>query len=416
MTSNLDLLKKFWNQTANLKGWEVVPFENVLKLITYGLTVRPKYYPQGIPLVSATQIRNGIVDLHNAPRISLDDYEKLSDKCKVKTGDILFAKTGAIGHCAICQSNEKIAIAQNVARLVFDESRVIGKFALRYLRTPFIQDLAKRSAKGNAVQDLQLGEIKKFSIPLPPLEEQKRIAEILDRAEELRSKRREAIAQLDTLTQAIFIEMFGDPVTNPFKFPFLPLENVISRSFQNGAYFPKEAYCNEGGVEMIHMSDAFEGIVKRGNLKRVVCSQQDIERYKLSNTDLIVARRSLNYEGSVKPCLIPSSNEPLIFESSLIRITPNPEKVKILYLFYYILNPHVRERFIFPFVTQSTISGINQGNLAKVLLMLPPIDLQNEFADRVEAVEKLKAAHRASLSELDTLFASLQNRAFRGEL
>ena len=126
-----------------------------------------------------------------------------------------------------------------------------------------------------------LSEIRQVKFHLPPLEEQKRIAEILDQAEELRTKRREVIAQLNTLTQSIFLEMFGDPVVNPLQFPFLPLENTIANPFQNGAYFPKDAYCTEGGVEMMHMSDAFEGIVRRGNLKRVICSQKDIEKYKM---------------------------------------------------------------------------------------------------------------------------------------
>jgi type I restriction enzyme S subunit len=336
----------------------------------------------------------------------------------VEPGDLIVSCSGTLGRVAVVPPTAKPGIINQALLRIRPKSNLVSpRFLKMLLETPDLQSRLFGSAGGSAIKNVKpLSEIRQVKFHLPDLHEQQRIAEILDLAEELRSKRREAIAQLDTLTQAVFLEMFGNPVTNPFKFPFLPLENVISRSFQNGAYFPKEAYCNEGGVEMIHMSDAFEGIVKRGNLKRVVCSQQDIEKYKLSNTDLIIARRSLNYEGSVKPCLIPSSNEPLIFESSLIRITPNPEKVKILYLFYYILNPYVRERFIFPFVTQSTISGINQGNLAKVLLMLPPIDLQNEFARRVEAVEKLKAAHRASLSELDALFASLQHRAFRGEL
>ncbi len=229
MKINSDLMHKFGNQIANLKGWEIVPLENVLKLITYGLTVRPKYHSQGIPLVSATQIRNGVVDLASAPRISINDYEKLSDKCKARTGDILFAKTGAIGHCAICNSNEKIALAQNVARLVFDEKRIEATFALRYLRTPFIQDLAKRSAKGNAVQDLQLGELKKFPIPLPPLEEQRRIAAILDKADAVRQKRQQAIALTEELLHSAFLEMFGDPVTNPKGWTLNKLSSVCSK-------------------------------------------------------------------------------------------------------------------------------------------------------------------------------------------
>ncbi len=79
------------------------------------------------------------------------------------------------------------------------------------MRTPFIQDLAKRSAKGNAIQDLQLGELKKFPIPLPPLEEQRRIAAILDKADAVRQKRQQVIALTEELLRSAFLEMFGDP-------------------------------------------------------------------------------------------------------------------------------------------------------------------------------------------------------------
>lgn len=399
------------------KGWIEKKLGEICNITSSKRIFQREYTQSGIPFYRTKEIRelaNG-KDVTTELFISEEKYKEI----KVNFGipieeDMLLTAIGTIGEIYIVEKDKEFYFKDGNV-LWLKNFKSVSTYYLKYALGSFIEEIKKLS-NGSTYNALPIEKLKNHKISLPPLEEQRRIAEVLDRAEELRSKRREAIAQLDTLTQSIFLEMFGDPVVNPFKFPFLPLENVISRSFQNGAYFPKEAYCNEGGVEMIHMSDAFEGIVKRGNLKRVVCSQQDIERYKLSNTDLIVARRSLNYEGSVKPCLIPSSNEPLIFESSLIRITPNPEKVKILYLFYYILNPHVRERFIFPFVTQSTISGINQGNLAKVLLMLPPIDLQNEFAHRVEAVEKLKIPHRASLSELDALFASLQHRAFRGEL
>jgi type I restriction enzyme S subunit len=369
----------------------------------------PEYWGGTIPWASVKDFKSTEIDT------TTDSITQLgvanSSTNIIPAGTIIIPTRMAVGKAAI--NSIDLAINQDLKAL-FPKSDIFTRYLLNFLLASSTK--LEKQAFGATVKGITLDILKNLEIPLPPIEEQRRIAEILDRTQSLISKRKEAIALLDTLTQSIFLEMFGDPVTNPFKFPFLPLENVVSSSFQNGAYFPKEAYCSEGGVEMIHMSDAFEGIVKRGNLKHVDCPQKDIERYKLLNTDLIVARRSLNYEGSVKPCLIPFSTEPLIFESSLIRITPNPEKTIVIYLFYYILNPRVREQFIFPFVTKSTISGINQENLAKVLVMIPPINLQKEFAQRVEAVEKLKATHQASLSELQALFASLQHRAFRGEL
>lgn len=255
-----------------------------------------------------------------------------------------------------------------------------------------------------------------IQIPLPPFPEQIRIAAILDQADALRVKRREALAQLDSLTQAIFIDMFGDPAAGVPRSTVHPLESLLGEPFQNGAYFQKESYCEEGGVEMVHMSDAFGGIIKRGKLKRVSCSANDIQKYSLNTDDILIARRSLTYEGAAKPCMVPHSEESLIFESSFIRVKPNKTLVTPLYLFHFLNNELVRQKHVRPYVTQSTISGINQSNLAQVPVMQPPLSQQHEFGIRITAVEKLKQLYTSSMSELDILFASLQHRAFRGEL
>ena len=251
---------------------------------------------------------------------------------------------------------------------------------------------------------------------LPPLPEQRRIAEVLDRAEALRAKRRAALAQLDTLTQSIFLDMFGDPAARTQRFLIQPLGTVLKQSLQNGAYYPKESYTELGGVEMVHMSDAFYEVVPRGQLKRVVCTSSDVEKYALCENDILIARRSLTLEGAAKPCLIPRSSEPLIFESSFIRVTPKPDKLTALYLYHYLNNDRVKQKCVRPFITQSTISGINQSNLERVSVIVPPLRLQREFGCRVASVDVLKMEHRASLVELDTLFATLQHRAFRGDL
>ena len=90
---------------------------------------------------------------------------------------------------------------------------------------------------------------------------------------------------------------------------------------------------------------------------------------------------------------------------------------RTIYLFHYLLNNRaVRAKYVFPLVTRSTISGISQSNLMKVKVVLPPLDIQLRFATVVESIEQQKASQRAHLAELDTLFASLQSRAFRGDL
>ena len=167
---------------------------------------------------------------------------------------------------------------------------------------------------------------------------------------------------------------------------------------------------------MVHMSDAFYGTLRRGRLKRVTCDASDIEQYQLLETDLIVARRSLNIEGAAKPCLISASEEPLIFESSFIRLRLDPTMVRATYVFHYLSNGYVRDTYLRPYITQSTISGINQTNLRKVQILVPDLSRQDEFIQVARYIDRSRVRMLASLQQQDLLFSSLQHRAFTGQL
>lgn len=288
-------------------------------------------------------------------------------------------------------------------------------YAFHWVKSPaFVSSMAAQ-ATGASYPAVSDRIVLNSEIPLPPLSEQRRIAAILEKADSLRTKRREGLAQLDRLAQSIFIEMFGDPAGANPSANSVPLVELALGGFQNGAYFPKEAY-SDSGVEMVHMSDAFGGIVRRGQLRRVTCDEEDLSKYSLEKSDVLIARRSLTYEGAAKPCRVPDSSEPLLFESSFIRIRPDLSKVSTLFLFHYLNNERVREKFVRPFVTQSTISGINQANLAKVPVLLPPSTLQRKFELAVASLEGLSLEQCRSAAGLDQLFVCAQDLAFRGEL
>lgn len=151
-------------------------------------------------------------------------------------------------------------------------------------------------------------------------------------------------------------------------------------------------------------------------MKRVLISEREIEKYRLTEFDLLIARRSLTFEGAAKACLIPKSQEPLVFESSMIRLSPNLNKVLPLYLFYYLNNDRAKSKYVLKHITKSTISGINQTNLNKIEVTVPPIELQTQFATMVTKTEALKEQYRRSLLELENLYGALSQKAFKGEL
>lgn len=399
-----------------MSGWRLVPIGELVESVRTWNPSRadPDESIQYIDLTAVDQLEKDIVGARTilcgeAPSrarqlVELDDVlvstvrPNLNGVAKVNAMHI--GATASTGFCVLRPRSNLLS----------------SNYLFHWVKSPnFIADMVRKATGASypAVSDRVIFE---SLIGVPAVSEQCRIAAILDQADELRAKRREALAQLDSLTQSVFIEMFWDPATKVSTSNFQTLESLLEEPFQNGAYFPKEAYCESGGTEMVHMSDAFGGCVKRGQLKRANCSSADTKKYALTTSDILIARRSLTYEGAAKPCMIPPSSEPLIFESSFIRVRPERTRITPLYLFHYLNNDRVKKTHIRPYVTQSTISGINQGNLAQVPVIQPPLELQQEFGRRIQSIENIKLTQVASLSELDSLFTSLQHRAFRGEL
>lgn len=331
----------------------------------------------------------------------------------VECGDFLLTNSMSFGRPYILRTNGCIHDGWLVLR--YHKDKLTEDYLYHVLSSDFVYAQFVKYASGAVVKNLNTDVVKRVEIPLPPLLEQRRISAILDKADALRTKRREALAQLDCLTQSIFIEMFGDPGSEKGRFNMLPLSSLVNDGFQNGAYFPKEKYTRDG-VEMVHMSDAFGGVIERGGLKRVDCDQKDVDKYSLTSDDLVIARRSLTYEGAAKPCMVPEAGEALIFESSFIRVRPRKSLITPLYLFHYLNNKRVRDKFVRPYVTQSTISGINQSNLAKIPIAVPPIELQVEFSAVIRQVEMIKNRFLEASKYDDGLFSSLQRSAFRGEV
>lgn len=167
---------------------------------------------------------------------------------------------------------------------------------------------------------------------------------------------------------------------------------------------------------MVHMSDAFYETVRSGGLKKVIVNESEKSKYELKNNDILIARRSLNFEGDAKACLVKIDKHPIIYESSFIRIRVDNNFVSPIYLFQFLSNERAKKAFVSKYITSSTISGINQTNLAEVGVLIPPLILQQQFAEIVNKTEALKEKQKHSEQELENLFQSLMQKAFKGEI
>ncbi len=304
-------------------------------------------------------------------------------------------------------------VGSTITRLRKIDNCINENYAFKFLKSKF--KYFNTHTTGATIPHLEKNSVINLMITIPPIDIQKKIVTVLEKAKQLKEWRKESDKLTDDYLNSVFLEMFGDPITNPKSWEFTKLDNLLEKSI-NGLYLPKDKYVKVGGVEMIHMTDAFYGNVHRGGLKRVMLSEKEINKYNVDYNDILIARRSLNYEGSAKPCRVPESDEPIVFESSLIKITPNLKKISPSFLFYYLNNERVRKFFVFKFVTKSTISGINQEGLKRIEIIVPPLDLQYEFENIIKKIEKLKKIQIGSKQQIENFFDSLMQKAFRGEL
>ena len=335
-------------------------------------------------------------------------------KYEVNTGDILVSWSASLGVFEWLEM-ETAWLNQHIFKAIPDKAKVHKNY-FKYSLGKALNDM-ECYLHGATMKHVNRKEFLSTKIYVPPLEEQRRIAAILDKADGVRRKRKEAIRLTKELLRSTFLEMFGDPVTNPKGWRKISLGELLAEPLQNGAYFPKERYVEApDGVEMVHMSDAFYNFVERGQLKRVQVTSEESEKYKLIPNDVLIARRSLNYEGSAKPCLISEADQPLIFESSLIRVRLNAEVIDSFFFFSYMLEPRARSAYVFPNVTKSTISGINQAGLRRISVLVPPMSNQKKYRDIYKKILGTQSNYQKDYENIDNLFNSLLQRAFRGEL
>ena len=252
-------------------------------------------------------------------------------------------------------------------------------------------------------------DLKAWPIPLPPLEEQQRIAQVLDRAAGLRLKRRKAISLLDDLAQSAFIDMFGDPSQSATRWPIKRIGDLI----ESAQYGTSQKAGPLGDLPMLRMGNiSSAGEIDVHDLKYTDRATTD-DRYIVRRGDVLFNRT--NSPELVGKTAIYRGEFPLAYAGYLIRLRVASENSGE-YIAAFLNTRYMKRVLRNMCKTIVGMANINARELRGIEIAEVPLALQQEFAARIGRVESLKAVHRAHLAELDALFASLQHRAFRGEL
>ena len=365
---------------------------------------KSEYYDGGeIPWIKSGELNRSIVD--SAEEFITEKAVENSSAKILEPGAVLVAMYGAtVGQ--VSRLNITATTNQAICHIYPDLKVCEPNYLYRVIQARK-KDLIGKSV-GGAQPNISQKIIRELQIPLPPLDEQKRIAGILDAADALRGKRRESLAKLDDLLQSTFLDMFGDPVTNPKGWE-VSLLSDFCKTGSGGTPSRKKmkSYYEGGTIPWVKSGELRENVI--------IETGEHIteEALKESNVKLVPKGALLLALYGATVGRLGILGITATTNQAVCHIIPDPVKSDMIYMFHALSNQ-------VPYLIGRGVGGaqpnISQGIVKSLKLPIPPLDLQQRFAEIVSSVEEQKAKMRKHLEQLDDLFGSLQQRAFRGDL
>jgi type I restriction enzyme, S subunit len=337
-----------------------------------------------------------------------------------ESGDVLVAKITP------CFENGKIAQARTQTRISFGstEFHVVRarpavadqRYIFHFLRQGWIRRAGERRMTGSAGQRrVPEAFLRTISIPMPPVEEQQRIAAILDAADELRAKRRGSLRLLDTLTESMFLDMFGDQHAS---WPIVPTASLAAdeaHAIRTGPFGSQLLHSEfvDDGVAVLGIDNAVQDRFAWGRPRFITEEKfSQLRRYQVKPGDVLVTIMATCGRVAIVPDNIP----PAINTKHLCCITLDRTRCLPSYLWAaFRFHPGLR-RQLGANARGAVMPGLNMGLIKGATLPLPPIEMQANFGQCLGKLENVATRQAEHDRQLNVLFASLQHRAFRGEL
>jgi len=390
---------------------ELTHLSNLCKVITKGTTpttIGFDFSEKGIGFLRAQNINDGKVD-YNRNTLFIDEQtHKALSRSQILPGDILLSIAGTIGRAGIVPDNSPELNCNQAVAIVRTNGKVFRPFLRHWLESLDAQKQMRGAMVTGTISNLSLTQVGNLQIPLPPMEEQQQIADILDRAEALRAKRKTALAQLDEITQSIFIEMFGDPVKNPKNWNLIKVQDVMSQIeagwSANGEYRPREENAVTQGVFLPEECKVINNDIE---FKKVVTPEKGDVLFSRANTLELVGAS----------CLIRENYPYLLLPDKLWKIRVNEEKICPEYFKFVLSYPTVRHEISkLSTGTSGSMYNISMEKFRQIDITVPPIEIQKKFSIIIGKIDKIRKSHQQSLLELNNLFDSLSHAAFTGKL
>lgn len=330
----------------------------------------------------------------------------LDQRYVVRKGDILISWSASLG--VFEWDGEDAALNQHIFKVQFNKLDVDRTY-FKYIASEVINEMIKYT-HGSTMKHIVKKDFDNTKIPLPPLSEQRRIAEILDHADAIRRKNREILEKYNQLAQSVFFEMFGDIKINSNKYDIVQLSSVAHKITDGEHLTPKRC---ESGYKLLSARNIKFGYldfnagvdyVPESEFKRIS------KRCNPEFEDLLIS-----CSGTIGRSTTIRIKEAFVLVRSVALIKPIRDKVNPYFLESY-LNSKYMQSLMAKTANASSQANLFTGQIKKLPLLMPPFKMQELFADRLLRIEEQKNLVLESVSKSEELFQSLLQRAFKGEL
>lgn len=354
-------------------------------------------------------LQEGSIQTESALTVDAAQY-KISDNFKIQDKDILMALSGAtVGKIAVASDGDVGAYINQRVAIIRAKDEITADYLKFFFSGEFLDELLK-NAGGAAQPNLSPKQLLLMEIPFPPLEQQRRIASILDQADKLRQKRQQAIEKLDQLLQATFIDMFGDPVSNPKGWEKVKFEDEVE--FLTGFAF-KSADFKDSGIKLCRGINVLPNTLDWNDT--AYWNEKELEKYsrfKILQNDILVAMDRPWISTGFKITLVKENDPNMLLVQRVARLRVK-ESFGANFLFQILSMPEFKKHCR---ITETTVPHISPTDFKSFDLIKP----DNHMIEKFEKIGKLiniqKDKMRDSEVQNDNLFASLQNQAFNGSL
>lgn len=289
------------------------------------------------------------------------------------------------------------------------DGKIDIKYLYYYLKKRGFDDVIS----GSAQPQITRTSIEKIEIPICEISKQKMIVNLFDKIELLINNQKRQLQLLDELVKARFVEMFGDPMINPYEWKVINISEVLRAKASNGFFSRRDDYCDDGNVEVLGVANVVNRMYSQVvDLPRTNANEKDIEKFEVKYGDMLFCRSSLVAEGIGKASIIPESVQTnILFECHVIRLPLDLDKCVPEFLQTLSTTKFFRNQIISKSKT-ATMTTIGQDGILKTNIILPPLEKQKEYYNFVKQIDKSRSRIQKSLEASQELFDSLMQEYF----